>query len=96
MAEAELERWLSSYEHWLMLFQRTKVWFPASKWQLPTTFNSSSRESNSFFWRIQAPDRHMVHRPTFNQNFHNTLKKYKNKNNSRDGRHKTMAQLSQM
>ena len=30
---AELERWFSSEEHWL-LFQKTWVWFPAPTWLL--------------------------------------------------------------
>lgn len=44
--------------------QKTQVQFLA-----PTTVcNSSSRESNTFFWPLQVPGTHMVHRQTCRQN----------------------------
>ena len=44
-----LERFLSSWEH-LLLLQRTQIPFPVSTRPLTATCNSNSRDSNALFW----------------------------------------------
>lgn len=56
-----LERGLSRKEYCL-LFQRTKVWFPAPRWWLTAVCNSSSRGTYAHFWPLQIPGTDAAHR----------------------------------
>lgn len=54
-----LERSLSSE---LLLLQRTRLGFLVPTWQLIVICNWSSKGPEAFFWLLQSPDRHVVHR----------------------------------
>jgi hypothetical protein len=46
----------------LLFFQRTQIQFSANTWQLTTTCNSSSRESDVLFWLLGIPSKTVIHR----------------------------------
>lgn len=69
MPRAWSKGWLNSWDHSLLLL-RSRVWFPACTWWLPTTCKSSPRGSNTLFWSPQTPYMYMVYIHAGRQNIH--------------------------
>lgn len=67
MEVSRLERGLSHLRHWL-LYQRTRVQFPAPTWQLPAVCIISSRGSGVLFRLPWIRDMHVVQGHTCRQN----------------------------
>lgn len=70
----DLEIWLSSEDHCLLLT-------PNTTWKLKITYNSSFRDSDAFFWSLQTQGMQMAHIHTHKQNAHThkIIKQLKNK-----------------